>query len=268
MTRYPSLQAAGFALATAFMASVILVQDACAATAGPPSADSILRQMSDKLGAARQFSFKATRKISASVAAERGLQADAQIEVDVRRPDAVFATSTSGDDVRSLYFDGKTFTIFDGKNQMYSTVPLRASLDKLPAQLASKYGFVPPLADFVISNPYKDIKFRTQKIGYAGTESCQPGSSGSDQAQCYRLTLSGKLADAELWIAVDDMLPRRMTASVKGQTAETALTIEFTDWNLTPSIPDQTFVFTAPKDAMKIHMVTTAEIQAATKAQH
>ncbi|MGH9550338.1 MAG: DUF2092 domain-containing protein [Terriglobales bacterium] len=45
------------------------------------------------------------------------------------------------------------------------------------------------------------------------------------------------------------------------------MTIEFTDWNLAASGSDQAFAFMPPKDAVKIHMVTTAEIKAATKDQ-
>ena len=250
------LAAVSLALVAASMSAAIAAGAAQPATAGQPNADTILRQMSDKLSAASQFSFKATREIDAALAAGRGLQAQARIEVVVRRPNAVFGRSMSKDGVRYLYFDGNTLSIFDAKRNMYATVPMRTSLDALPVQLATRYGFVPPLAEFVISNPYKDISWRAQTISYAGTGTYRTGFLGLSQVKCYRIALSGKFADSELWIAVNDQLPRRMTARLKGQTGATALDIEFLDWNLNAPVTTQEFVFTPPKGASEIPIQT------------
>ena len=254
-----SFAVAGLTFATVLTSSIVVAKDTKPASAGLPSADSILRQMSDKLAAAKQFSFRATRKITSTLAAERGLQADAKIEVKVRRPNAVVATSTSEDAVRSVYFDGKNFSMLDAKEKVYATVPMQASLDALPARLATQYGFVPPLADFIVSNPYKDMRFRAEKISYVGKEACP----GSDQGECNRIALTGKFADSEMWIAVADQLPRKVTATLKDGTTSNGVTIEFSDWNLAASVGDQDVTFNPPEGAMKVPMITTAEVEAA-----
>ena len=255
------LASLGLMLVVASISSAIAAETAPPVTEEKPNADTILRQMSDKLGAAKKFSFKATREVSAALAAEHNVQAKSQIEVTVQRPHNVSGSSTNADNTRRVYFDGKHLTLVDGKENTYAIVPMKMSSDALPAQLAVKYGFVPPLADFVMSNPYKDMKFRAKTISYAGT-----GMAGTPAVECNRLALSGKLADSELWIAVNDSLPRKMTATVKGGSgAGTDLDIEFTEWNLDAPVTDETFVFTPPPDSQKIHMVTTAEAQAAGK---
>ncbi len=115
-----------------------------------------------------------------------------------------------------------------------------------------------------MSNPYKDMKFRAKTISYAGTE-----MAGNPPADCHHLKLAGKLADAELWIGVNDSLPIKMTAKLKGGTrAGTDLNIEFTRWNLDAPVTDQTFVFTPPADSHRIPMVTSAEAQATKKSDH
>ena len=253
------LVVASFTLAASSMSPATAADVAKPATAGQPSADAVLKQMSDTLAAAKQFSFKGTRQFSSAQAEGRNMQAKSDIEVTVRRPDHLTGTSTGDGNVRRMIFDGKNFTLLDGKTNMYSTVPMRASLDALPGQLAKKYGLVPPLADFVQSNPYKDLKRRSQSVTYLGTVAC-----GTPATHCHRLGLSGKLADGELWIGVADHLPKKLTAKVKGGTDTGAdLTIDFTDWNLAPAVTAETFVFTPPKDAQKIRMVTSAEIDAA-----
>lgn len=259
-----TIAAVGITLLAAAMSAAIAADTAQPAAAGQPNADAILKAMSDKLGNAQHFSFKATREIAAALAEAHVLPAKCDIEVTVQRPNNVFGTSTSKDGERRLYFNGKDLTMFDGKNNMYSTVPMKSSLDGLPTQLAEKYGFVPPLAEFVMSNPYKDMKFRAKTISYAGTE-----MAGNPPVDCHHLKLAGKLADAELWIGVNDSLPIKMTAKLKGGTrAGTDLNIEFTRWNLDAPVTDQTFVFTPPADSHRIPMVTSAEAQATKKSDH
>ena len=262
------LAALSLALVAVSTPSVLAADAAKPAAAGQPNADAILKQMSDKLGAAQQFSFKASREISAGAANSHGLQAKARIVVQVKRPNGAVATSTSKNDVRTMYADGRNFTMLDGKENLYATVPMRAALDALPAQLAAKYGFVPPLADFVISNPYKDMKFRAQTITYAGTATYKTGFLGLTSVECYRLALTGSAADSELWIGVQDNLPRKMTATLKGAKAGTTVNIEFQEWNLTAAVAEQALTFTPPKGAVKIPMITTAEAQTASKKQN
>src|SRR6266567_4616830 len=165
-----TIAAVGITLLAAAMSAAIAADTAQPAAAGQPNADAILKAMSDKLGNAQHFSFKATREIAAALAEAHVLPAKCDIEVTVQRPNNVFGTSTSKDGERRLYFNGKDLTMFDGKNNMYSTVP--------------------PLAEFVRSNPYKDMKFRAKTIADAGTE-----MAGNPPADCQHLKLAGKLAD-------------------------------------------------------------------------
>jgi hypothetical protein len=248
----------GLGIAAA-LSPAIAADTAKPAAAKPPSADTILKKMSSTLATANQFSFKGTREVSAAIAAERKMQAKSDIVVTVRRPDHVAGTSTDADGVRSLYFDGRYLTIVDGKNNMYSTVSLPGSLDALPAQLSAKYGFLPPLADFVMSSPYADLRRRSKSITYVGTD-----TTGMPAVPTHHLKLAGKLADADLWIGVDDHLPRKMTAMVRdGADKGTALTILFTEWNLDAHVTEQAFAYVPPAGALQIPMITTAEMQAA-----
>ena len=231
--------------------------------AAKPSADKILRQMSDALADARQFSFKGSRTIGASLAASRNLQQTSDFEVTVARPNRVIGTSSNSNGARKLYFDGLALTLFDAKENTYATVPLDATLDELPAQLAKTYGMLPPLADFILSNPYKDMKRRSASVSFIGSDSV-----GTPPVKSHHLRLAGTVADADLWIGIDDHLPRKLTATVKsGADAGVAVTIEFAEWNLKAPVNSAMFMFVPPKDALPIPMMTTAEMQAAAAKQ-
>ena len=231
-----------------------------------PKADAILRQMSATLGAAKQFTFVASREMDPTVAKKLGQQTKTRYEVSAQRPGKLFAHSKSPGDVRDLIADGKQLTLLDVKENLYSTVPMAASLDTLPAELSKKYGFAPPLAEFVSNNPYQSVLARTQSISYLGTASLHSGFLGLNSVKCDRIALVGAMADAELWIGVADHLPKKLTAILKGETS-VGLKLTFSDWNLAASPNTQTFTFTAPSGAVKVPMMTTTEIQTALKTK-
>ena len=261
-----TLAAVALVFVTTGLLSVRAAEAAAPASTDTPSADAILRQMSDKLGAARKFSFKTRREIDSGQAGGDGLPANARIAVTVQRPDKVVSRAKSPEELHLLCADGKNLTLSDKRKKFYSIVPMAASLDELPAKLATIYGFTPPLAEFVITDPYQDFVLRAKSITYAGTGTIQTGFLGLKRVPCHRLALPGKLADSELWIAVGDRLPRRWTATVKRATGNVRITLEFSDWNLAANTREENFVFSAPKGAMQIPMMTVTEIEAAHKA--
>src|SRR6266566_5029961 len=63
--------------------------------AAQPDADQILQQMSAKLAAAQNFSFKATREIDPALLAGRNVPENTRIVVTVQRPNKIAADSTS-----------------------------------------------------------------------------------------------------------------------------------------------------------------------------
>lgn len=232
-----------------------------AADAGKPDANQILRQMSAKIGGTRQFSFTARRELDASLTEEGVLPQSANIKVSVLRPDKVMASSASKNDVRRIIADGQRLTLLDEKKNLYATVPMRTSIDGLVVRLDELYGFTPPLADFVVSDPYKGIMQQAHTASYLGRATYHTGFLGIAGVECHRIALAGKIADAELWVGVADQLPRKLTATFKDRPGNPQLKIEFSDWNPAAKVTAQDFVFVPPKGAQKITMRTTAEMQ-------
>jgi hypothetical protein len=226
--------------------------------AADPNADQILQQMSAKLAAAQNFTFKATREIDAALLAGRNAPENARIVVTVQRPNKIAAGSTSKDGVRHFFADGRNLSLVDVTKNLYSSVPMHASIDGLVAEVDRKYGFTPPLAEMALSDVYQDIHEKAQGISYLG----QATAGG---VACHRLALSGKVADTELWVGLSDQLPRRLIATVKDRPGKPQLKVEFSDWNLAAKVTDKDFAFVPPQGAQKIPMITAAETEAAQK---
>ena len=233
--------------------------------AAESSAEAVLRQMSQKMGAATKFSFKVRREIDSGLAGGDGLHGNASITVKAERPDKVATRATIPGDVRCFYFDGKQLSLADEKKRTYSTVPLAATLDTLPSELATLYGFTPPVAEFLLSDLYADLVWRAQSFEYRGTGTITSGFLGLKRVRCHRVGVTGARADSELWIGVKDLLPRRWTSTVKGTNENVQIRLELSDWNLEAKTREEDFVLVPAEDALQVPMMTEAEMAAAHK---
>lgn len=236
-------------------AIAILAASLLPLVAAEPDADQLLRGMSAKLAAAKSFSFEATREIDGALLEAQKVPEKASITVSVQRPNQIAVRAQSDLGVRRLIADGNTLTLFDEKMNHYTKLPMATTLDGLVDQLEEKYGFMPPLAEFALSDPYKEFRSQAQSVTYLGL------ATPSGEAECHRIALKGKEADAELWIAVSDQLPRKLTATfhTKGQPQ---VRIDFSKWNLDAPVNAAEFAFTPPNNAQQIEMWTPAKMQA------
>ena len=76
--------------------------------------------------------------------------------------------------------------LLDEKNNHYAKVPMRTSIDGLVEQIDMKYGFVPPLAEFALSDPYKEFKRQARGFTYLGREKTREGFLGLGGVECHQ----------------------------------------------------------------------------------
>ncbi len=236
---------------------------ACSTTPENPAAstaavnndpDQLLRQMSEKLAQAKNLSFKVDRKLDAALVEGRNVPESAQVEISVSRPGKLLATSKSQDNARQVFIDGQNLTIFDESMNLYATVPVPGTLDEVLAKIDEKYGFTPPLAEFILSDTYKALGPQIKTRAYQGKETIAG-------VECHHLSFGGDAADSELWIGTADMLPRKLVATFKNREGNPKLQADFSGWNLAPTFDDKVFAFVPPKDADKVDMITEAQMQ-------
>ena len=225
-----------------------------AATAASNDPDQLLRQMSDALAQAKKVSFKVHRTLDAALVADSILAENAQIEISASRPGKFQAKSDSKEGVRRIFFDGQKLSIYDETMKLYATVPVSGTIDDAVAKIDTEYGFTPPLAEFILSDPYKALSQHIKSKAYKGKENIAG-------VECHHLSLSGDVADSELWIGSADLLPRKLVATFKNREGSPKLQADFSNWNLAPTLDDKLFAFVAPKDGENIDMITEAQMK-------
>ncbi len=218
-----------------------------------PDAAKVLQSMFDTLAGARQLTFTAVRELDPALAAVGGVGPEtSRIEVSVSRPQMLRARSASASGARTLYADGQRVSLLDEAMNVYATEPLSGTIDDVVAVLDARYGFTPPLAEFLVNDPSKRFDTQMRSSRYVGVETL-------DGIPCNRLTLEGETADADLWIAVADHLPRMLVATFKDRDGRPRLTVAFQEWHLDATLSDSMFAFAPPADAERILMATTEE---------
>jgi hypothetical protein len=225
-----------------------------ATTAVSNDPDQLLREMSDTLAEAKKLSFKVHRTLDAALVEDSPLAENAQIEISASRPGKFQAKSDSKEGVRRIFFDGQKLSIYDEMMKLYATVPMSGTIDDAVAKIDKEYGFTPPLAEFILNDPYKVLSQQIKSKAYKGKENIAG-------VECHHLSLSGEVADSELWIGTADLLPRKLVATFKNREGNPKLQADFSSWNLAPTLDDSIFVFAAPKDAENIEMVTEAKMK-------
>jgi hypothetical protein len=223
-----------------------------------PDPDALLKAMSTRLVSAKNYRFTASNTISKEVAEAQHQQPKNEVAVVVSRPDKLDAKiSHQGTVAREMIYDGSTFTVVDGTNNFYSKAAHRGTLDTAVAQMTKIYGFQPPLAEFILSDPYRDIKHRVQAVTYLGKGEVREASG---VVQCHRIGLTGQLADAELWLGVADSLPRRLKATKTGSAGRDLLVdVDFLPWDLKSQVSGSAFRHQPASGATEIPMITLEE---------
>lgn len=219
-----------------------------------PAALSTLREMSKELAGAEALTFDARRHIDVALLEGRNAAEDASVHVMIKRPNKVRADSRSNFGVRHFYFDGTTVTVYDETRNMYATAPVKGTIDQMVERLDDRFGFVPPVAEFVVNDPWARIRSQVSAGQLAGTRVI----AGE---RCRQLNLTGENANAELWVSESRDLPCRLVATFTRIKGNPQVRSDYSNWNTEAKLSDAEFVFTPPAGARKIPMVPASEIE-------
>ncbi len=173
------------------------------------------------------------------------IQFDEIRNVVVARPNRLRVDATQSDgDVNGLIYDGKTLVQFSTTDKVYARLPRPGDLDSLIHYAVSRLGIRIPLARMLVTTFPDELRELTTDIAYVERDSLGPGPTDH---------IAGRTpeVDYQVWIG-EDHLPRRIVLTYKNDPGQPQFEAEFSHWNLAPTIPAGTFVFSTAKDAEEI----------------
>jgi hypothetical protein len=217
-----------------------------AASAVAEQADRLLKEMSNYIGSAEQFTFNADISFDHVLPTGQKLQFAATEAVALQRPGGLYIEWQSDLGDRQFWYDGKSVTLYDPSASFYATEAAASDIDTMLDKLVPQMDFAPPLADFLYHDPYRGVRGKLQYGIYLGLNEV-------DGMSCHTLAFVEKDVDWQIWIeAGPQPVPCKLVITYKTQPSQPQFTAVFTDWNFAPRIATPVFTPEFPAGTEKI----------------
>jgi hypothetical protein len=219
-----------------------------------PQAEKLLRCMSDYLASRQQFSLKAESSLEAVLTSGQKLQFDSPATLEVSRPNKLRAHRKGDLANQEFFYDGKTLTLFNPKENLYATTAAPPTIDEMLDFAREKLDIIAPASEILYKNAGEKM-LKESSSGFVVGPSVVGGVKST------HLAFRGAEVDWQIWIEDGDKpLPRKFVLTSKKVAGEPQFTVLIRSWDLTPKLTDQMFTFVPPKGAKKIEFLQlTAE---------
>ncbi len=210
-----------------------------------------LKLMSDAIAGAKTVQFQARSMVPIKTPDGIWINLYGTSQVVMQGPDKLFA-STAGDfAARDFYFDGKTITTHSPAKNLYAVRAAPATIDAMIEEVRQKDGKSFPYADILISEPYAVMTDGITNAIYIGQSIIKPLAVPGG-VKTNHLAFSNKGVEWQVWIGVEDHLPRLVCATYLDDAGEPSYTVEFGDWKLNEPVTAETFVFKNVSNAVQV----------------
>ena len=222
------------------------------APAVAPQAERVLRELGGYIGSAAQFVFDADITFDHVLPSGQNLQFAATEEAVLQRPGRLYVEWNGDLGSRQFWYDGRSVTLFDPATSFYASAAAPPDIDAMLRQLVLKLDFAPPLADFLYSDPYKQVHGNIQ-YGF------DLGQNMVGNRQCRTFAFVEKNIDWQIWIENGPQLtPCKLVITYKTQPSQPQFTAVFTSWNFGSRIAPSVFTPELPAGTQKIPFATVA----------
>jgi hypothetical protein len=213
-----------------------------------PRVDSLLRNMSDYLQSAREFSFHTEVNYDRVLDSGQKILYGRRAEISMRRPDRLHVL-VNGDLVNErMWYDGKTFILMDLRDLGYVEVNVPPTLDDAMDFMARKYGISSPVSDVLYSDVYAIFTENVISGSYVG----QAVVRG---VPTHHLAFTQLNIDWQLWIEDGAKpVPRKAVITYKNVTSAPQFVVWLSDWDLDPRLADSLFEFLPPDGAHQVEI--------------
>ncbi len=244
-----SIKYFGFAVVTVLFATVMLSGGSQAAEDSKidSKATSILKEMSEYLGDADEFTFKGTARFEYLLNTGQKIEYGENISVAVKRPKGI-RTVVDGDVAARVFsFDGKTAALYDPDTVRYATTAISGDIDKAVRTLINDYGLTAPLADFILSDSYKAMTEGLDSATYVGIGEI-------DGTLCHHLAFRhDDRVDWQVWVdAGNSRVPRRFVLVYTALDGKPEYRANLSGWSFSEHFPDGLFAFDPPEGAVEV----------------
>src|SRR5262249_27992448 len=174
-----------------------------------PQAEKLLRRMSDYLAGRQQFSLKAESTLEVVLTSGQKVQFDSPATLVVSRPNKLHAHRKGDIANQEFFYDGKTLTLYNPKENLYATTAAPATLDETFDFAREKLDIVAPGTDLFYTNA-------AERMLKAFSSAFVVGPSVVAGAKTTHLAFRAADVDGQVWIDDGDKpLPRKFNSHLE-----------------------------------------------------
>ena len=213
--------------------------------AAASDAQSRLDTMAATLAGAKYFSVNISMSYDVVQDSGQKIQFSEIRDLKLSRPNHLRVDSRQSDGTAGgLVFDGKTLTLFNTDQNVYSQTLLTGNIDTAVRHAVGELGIRVPLARMLVSTLPDELKKLSSSVDYV--EQNTLADIPTDH-----IAGRGRDVDYQVWVAKDN-LPRRIVITYKNEPGQPQFQADFSDWNLSLPLAANIFAYTPAKGAEKI----------------
>ena len=213
-----------------------------------PEADKLLKQMSDNLISANEFTVQVESSSDFTNDTGEILKLHRSLAINLKRPDKIMVNTQGDNGFKQLFYNGTEAVLYHLNYGMYSIVKAPGTVDETLDMLAEDYDFQIPASDIAYSDPYSYLMEEVKGAKYYG-------ESSINGVTCHHLYFTQDEIDWQIWIDSDKNIPRKFLINFKDEEGSPQFTAYFYDWNFSPSLSDDIFSFNPPEGTKKIEFL-------------
>jgi hypothetical protein len=191
-----------------------------------PAALEILKATSDQLAKAGAMSFTALATFQYPARNGQPLYYTNKYEVVMRRPDKLRVIMPGDGPASDFFYDGKVMAAYAPAFDLVAYADAPPTIDATLKLAEEKAAIFFPFEDVLVSDPYKALAGGLKSAFYIG-QSKYVGGVVTDM-----VAVANDDVQAQLWIGVDDGLPRMARVSYPKDPMRASYDVTFSDWKL------------------------------------
>src|SRR5205809_262293 len=200
-----------------------------------PKALDILKAASSRLAAARTMKFSAVHFYESPSRQGHPLAFTTKSEVTLQKPHKLRVIMPGDGPASEFYYDGKKMMAYAPAENLVAIADAPGTLDAALEQAYNSAAIYFPFADWVVTDPYKEMSDGMKLAYYIGQSKVVGGTTTDMVAYIDH----GVFIQA--WIGADDKLPRLLHATYLEDPERLRHTLILSDWQLDPAVSADTF---------------------------
>ena len=217
-----------------------------------PHAMDLLKATSARLAAAKTMSFTAI--VTEEYPSRLGppLAYAVRYDVAMQRPDKLKIVQSGAGPVSEFYYDGKAMLAYAPAENLVAVADAPPTLDAALKAAFDKAAIYYPFTDLLVADPFAALTDGTMLAFYIGPS----GAVGGVATEM--VAWANKDVFLQIWIGVDDKLPRRMRAIYSADPAQLRHEMELSNWQIDGAIPAQAFTSEKAQSAKRMDFAKPA----------